>query len=381
MSELFGTRIDLESPVEPLLACGAEGKNRFCIVSRGKARVSGDMGDLRVFDNYSAYTAAVTDALESIGNDPVIVAHDLHPDMAPTRFGLELASQAGSRTIAVQHHHAHIAACIAEHHIEGKVIGVALDGMGYGDDGTLWGGEFLVADALAYTREYHFKQYRLPGGDEGTLRPERMAISCLVGELGPGDKTIERAIPWVDPVARKATERMASTGLNSPLTSSAGRLFDAVSAMLGFRGRISFPAEAAIKLESLADPSVDDSYPFRMSGKELDFGPVLLQIAGDVRAGIPRETISAMFHNSIVRGVVAACEKVRESAGLSCAVLSGGVFLNRILFSGIPEALKEAGFEVYTNSVLPVSDACVGLGQAVVASEIAKTEESAVKEN
>jgi len=346
-----------------VLGCGAEIKNTFCVTTKGKAFVSWDTGDLTDYAAYVFYRESVQELLGLLDAGPAIAAHDLHPDYVSTRY----AEQSGIRKLEpVQHHHAHIAAGMVEHGLEESVIGVALDGMGLGDDGTLWGGEFLVADLAGYRRPLHFKAYPLPGGDQGTRNPERMALSCLLSE-GEEEERIAGILPGMDDDTRRVLGRMIGQGVNSPLTSSAGRLFDAVSALLGLCSSISFEAEAAIRLQEAAVAETDEVYPFEIADGVVDFGPMLGAIVIDVENGAGKERAARMFHNTVAAAVVGACTRIRSSAGTAKTVLSGGVFQNALLKGLIIDGLRDAGFEVYHTALLPPTDANLSLGQAAVA--------------
>ena len=270
--------------------------------------------------------------------------------------------------VGVQHHHAHIAACLADNRHTGPVIGVALDGTGYGTDGTLWGGELLVADLATFTRVGHLTPVPLPGGETAIRQPWRMAVSYLHAACPDGT-------PEELPLLRRhpdwpAVRQLASTGL-APLTSSAGRLCDAVAALLGVREEISYEGQAAIELEQRADPTVQDGYrlpvtdsrPLRLSGPEL-----FRQVLDDLQRGTPVPVIAARFHHGLVDGLAQACQRVRERTGLATVALSGGVFQNQLLLTGLRDRLTAAGFRVLTHRDVPPNDGGICVGQAVVAA-------------
>jgi len=231
----------IELPVSGpcVLACGPESKNTFCLTKGESAFVSLEMGDLTEAGTYQKYVEAIAKASERLGVVPEIAACDLHPDYVPTRYARQLDDVSVE---PVQHHHAHIAACMVEHGLQTEVIGIAFDGMGYGDDGTMWGGEFLLCDLRHSRRCAHLKQYVMPGGDSATLYPERMAFSYLVSEQ---QEAIESLLPGIDTKTGKVLRRMIEGGIRAPYTSSAGRLFDAVSAMLGVKGMIVEPGRSS----------------------------------------------------------------------------------------------------------------------------------------
>ncbi|NQT91199.1 MAG: carbamoyltransferase HypF [Lentisphaerae bacterium] len=346
-----------------VLATGAELKNTVCVTAGNTAYVSSDIGDLSEYRAYRLFLETVKMLPRLAGADPTIVAHDLHPDYHGTRYALG----SGIPTCEpVQHHHAHIAACMAEPRLAGPVIGIALDGMGIGDDGTMWGGEFFVADLGSYRRVCSLKPYRLPGGDEATKNPERMAFSCLVTE-GVDEQTIARILPGIDAATGRLIRRMLETEVRSPLTSSAGRLFDAVSALLGLCYSISFEAEAAILLQQTAVADVDSVYPFRIENGILDFGPMIREIVSGGRAGQDVASSARMFHNTLAAGALAVCRKIQPEEGIRTVVLGGGVFQNSLLLDLTSRALRDDGFEVYTPRRLPPTDAALSLGQAAIA--------------
>jgi hydrogenase maturation protein HypF len=330
-----------------ILAVGGEMKNTFCLARDGWAFLSQHIGDLKELKTIEYFEREIAEWQRLMRVAPVAVAHDLHPGYRSTRW----AQQQAVKLIPVQHHHAHIVSVMAEHNLHGEVIGVALDGAGYGSDSTVWGGEFLVATRADFERVVHFKQYRLPGGEIAIEQPWRMAASVRLAEGLSGDAGIRQLI---------------TTGFNSPLTSSAGRLFDAAAAMLGLCDVASYEAQAAIRLEAAADPAVTGHYPFELRDDVLDFGCTIHALLADC------EQISlaaARFQNTIVAGIVRVCERVREQRGLKRVALSGGVFQNEWILTRATAALRERGFEVFTNTLVPVNDGGLSLGQAAVAAE------------
>ncbi|MFA7160672.1 MAG: carbamoyltransferase HypF, partial [Kiritimatiellia bacterium] len=295
---------------------------------------------------------------------------DMHPDYMATRFAL---SMHGVKRISVQHHHAHIASCIAEHNLAGKVIGLALDGTGYGDDGTIWGGEILVADLKSYRRVGHFKQYRLPGGDASALHPARMAASIITAEFGAEAQWIIRKhLPSINDTAAGAIMAMVASGVNSPMTSSAGRLFDAVSALLGFSVEVSYEGQAAVRLQAMADGSVTKHYPYEMKMEQgilvISFAPAIRAIITGLGNKTPPGEISGRFHNTIVAALATACIKIRGVSNLNTVALSGGVFQNDLLVQKLIPALKKNRFDVYINQSVPPNDGGIAIGQAAVAA-------------
>ncbi len=353
-------KLPMSGPV--VLGCGAELKNSFCLTRDNMAFVSQHIGDLSDHKSYEFFKREIEDLSTLFDLAPTVVAHDLHPDYLSTRYALENDFE---NTVAVQHHHAHIAACMAEHGLLDKVIGVAFDGMGLGDDGTLWGGEFLVADLVGYERIRHLKKYAQPGGDQATASPERMALSYLLTESDYA--TAKRLLPGIDENELATLCQMITNGFRSPLTSSAGRLFDAVSAMLGVCRRTSYEGQAAIRLQAVANRRVTELYDFNLDGEALDFGPMIREIVLDIADGTGIDRISAMFHNTVAAGIGEACESIAAERNMKQVILSGGVFQNEFLLGLASERLRQQGFEVYSHFLLPPNDACIAMGQAAVA--------------
>jgi len=277
----------------------------------------------------------------------------------------EIAEERGLATVAVQHHHAHIASCLADNGVEGPAIGVAFDGTGYGADGTVWGGEFLVADLTQFRRAGWLAPVPLPGGDAASDQPWRMAASYL-DVLGEADSAPIGAPDggrrWDDVVA------MARAGVSSPLTSSAGRLFDAVAALSGGRRVVTYEGQAAIELEAIVDPDETGTYPVSIAGSTLIGADLVAGALSDVRAGVSAARISARFHRGLAEGVAAMCRQVREQTGLGTVALSGGVFANVVLLRSVTRLLEADRFVVLRHHRVPCNDGGISFGQAVVAA-------------
>ncbi len=358
--------IRVAAPGAPhILAVGGELKNTFCLVRDGQAFLSQHIGNLKDYKTYSHFSCEIESWKHLMRIEPRVIAHDLHPGYLSTRFA---AIARIPHKIGVQHHHAHIASVMAEHDLHDPVIGVALDGTGYGTDNTIWGGEFMVSDRYDFERVAHFKAYRLPGGDKAVEEPWRMAVSVLTSEgLDEAGMRKFPAAKW------RLVEKMAKAGFNSPWTSSAGRLFDAVAAILGLCDVTTYEAQAAIRLESIADPRVTDRYPFAVQTGDhpwvLDFGPTIRAILAERRHGIAVSEISAKFHNTIAASVLHTCRFVRGQRDLNVVALSGGVFQNALLLRRTVEALQSRHFRVFTNTAVPFNDGGLALGQAAVAAE------------
>jgi len=278
----------------------------------------------------------------------------------------------------VQHHHAHIASCMAENHLEGRVIGFALDGTGYGTDGRIWGGEVLLAGYEDFQRAAHLEYIPLPGGEAAIREPWRMAVSCLAHHFGRGFLDLD--LPFVrglDPQKTETLLRMMARQINSPLTSSCGRLFDAVAALTGIRQKINYEAQAAIELEmAIAESDDEAAYPFQLtqSGGICVIGTRRLfeAILEDLRTGATRGTISRRFHNGLAEALVEIAVLLRQQAGLDRVCLSGGTFHNVYLSRRLQASLCLRGFSVYTQSEVPAGDGGLSLGQALVAAHEAK---------
>jgi hydrogenase maturation protein HypF len=350
-----------------VLACGAELKNTFCLAKDDRVFVSHHIGDLENAATLRSFTEGIEHFGRLFGIEPQVVAYDLHPEYLSTKYALDLDLD----SCGVQHHHAHIASCLADNGYEGPVIGVAFDGTGYGTDGTLWGGEFLVADLAGFERAGHLEPVPMPGGAAAIRQPWRMAAAYLRAAFPGGPPS------GLDVVKRNERNwapitSMAERGVNAPLSSSAGRLFDAVAALLGVRDTINYEGQAAVELEQLARVAgMPSSYParitpgppFTVAGSDL-----VRAAAEDLLAGQPPDVISARFHHGVADLIVAGCDLLRESSGLGTVALSGGVFQNLLLLGTVTGLLEAAGFRVLTHSRVPPNDGGISLGQAVVAA-------------
>ncbi|MEQ4717564.1 carbamoyltransferase HypF [Nonomuraea sp. B19D2] len=340
-----------------ILGCGAELKNTFCLAKGRQAFVSPHIGDLENYETLRSYVEGIEHFAALFGVRPEVVAHDLHPEYLSTKHAMGLRDV---ELTAVQHHHAHIASCLVDNGEEGRVIGVAFDGLGYGPDGTLWGGEFLLADLASFERAGHLAPVPLPGGSAAIRQPWRMAAAYLDGD----GETLD--------VARRNERWWASvTSLlrGALVTSSAGRLFDAVAALLGVRDTITYEGQAAIELEQLADPAERDGYPAAISDELVVTGADLVRAAAaDLAAGTDPAVISARFHNGVSDLIVRCCLMLRDGTGLATVALSGGVFQNLLLLRRTVERLSGAGFRVLTHAGVPANDGGVSLGQVAVAA-------------
>jgi hydrogenase maturation protein HypF len=353
----------------PLVACGAQLKNTFCVAKGARAWVGHHIGDLENWETLRSFREGIAHFERLFAVNPRVVVHDLHPDYLSTKEALE---RDGVEHVGVQHHHAHLAACLAEHGERGPAVGVIFDGTGYGLDGTIWGGELLVGGLTGFERAGLLRPVRLPGGERAIEEPWRMACAWLVGAEAEGREPPGPLARLVDAARWQDVAALARRGVASPLTSSVGRLIDAVSALCGVRARVNYEGQAAVELESVADRGERGSYPLPVTDDEpllLDARPTVLAVVGDLGAG--PALVSARFHNSLARAAAAACLRIAERAGLDTAVLSGGVFQNRLLLERTAERLSAAGLRVLTPVRLPPNDGGVSYGQAAVAAALA----------
>ncbi|GAA2277637.1 carbamoyltransferase HypF [Streptomyces roseiscleroticus] len=364
--------LSLTAPApRPVLGCGAELKNTFCLAEDRTAVLSPHLGDLENHETLRSFVEGVAHFQRLFGIEPALIAHDPHPEYLSSKYAYDLAEATGAELVGVQHHHAHIASCLADNEMRGPVIGVAFDGLGYGTDGTLWGGEFLVADLCGFRRAAHFVPVPLPGGTAAIREPWRMAVAYLDAcgeEYGgrEGGPSVRRrhGDRW------EKVRAVARSGVNSPLTSSVGRLFDAVAAILGIRDTVDHEGQAAAELEESADPSVRDDYAVRIDGGRIDGADLVRAVVDDLRAGTATGTIAARFHNSLARVIVEVSRRLRETTGIGVVALSGGVFQNALLVDRTVPALRRHGFEVLTHRRVPPNDGGISLGQVAVAAAL-----------
>lgn len=360
--------IQLPFDAPALLATGPELKNTFCLTRERYAFLSHHIGDMQNYETLRSFEDGVTHFERLFRIKPEAIAYDLHPNYLSTRYALQRAERDNLPTFAVQHHHAHIAACMAEHGLTGEslLIGVAFDGTGYGEDAAIWGGEFLIADYVGYQRPYHLAYFPLPGGDAAIRRPARTALA-LLWQLGLDWD--ERLAPTKDLCyeERMALRVQLERGLNTPLTSSLGRLFDAAAALAGVRQKVNYEAQAAIEFEALADPLEEGEYPFAVNRPEVQPRPAFEALRADVLAGVPLPVISARFHNGLAEMVREVCCRIRSESKLNAVVLSGGVWQNQLLLARTLAHLHREGLQVYIHRWAPTNDGGLALGQAAVA--------------
>jgi hydrogenase maturation protein HypF len=359
----------LNHSVPQILACGAELKNTVCLTKDNNAFLSQHIGDLENLETYEFLKLTIEHMMRILDIHPEIIAYDLHPDYLSTRYAEE---QTNIEKIQVQHHHAHIVSCMAENKVDDPVIGLSFDGTGYGSDGNIWGGDILIAEENRYTRVAHLDYIPMPGGDAAIKEPWRMAVSYLYDTLGEGLWDLD--LPVLKEISRekiKILVEMIAKKINSPLTSSLGRLFDGVAAIIGLRNRVYFEGQAAMELEMIADAKNSATYDWEWRSNDtyrILTEPIIQGVLRDVEKGIPLSQISSKFHMTLIRLFTALCDGIRKDTGLNQVALSGGVFQNSLLLTGLLTSLENNHFEVYTHRRVPANDGGISLGQAVVAA-------------
>jgi hydrogenase maturation protein HypF len=357
---------------EPILACGGELKSVFAVVRGRDVFLSQHLGDLGDERAYRAWTDAIAHLQRLLEVTPRVVAHDLHPGYRSTAYARMLD---GVRHVPVQHHHAHIASCLADNGIDARVIGVSWDGTGYGTDGHVWGGEFLLADLDGFERAGSFQEVPMPGGEAVIREPWRMAAVFLQAAYGEAMGELDLAfVRRLDRAAWRLLSRAAERGLNAPPTSSAGRLFDAVASLLGLRDRVNFEAQAAMELEALAVPEADRVYAVGLHEQdgrtEVQTPDIVRGVVEDLLAEIGAEQIGSRFHATLADVIVRTCGRLRERSRLDRVALSGGVFQNVRLLRLAVAGLRRSGFQVYTHHQVPPNDGGLALGQAAIAARL-----------
>jgi hydrogenase maturation protein HypF len=374
-----------ESFVQHILACGGELKNTFCVATERRVFLSHHIGDLENYETLRSFREGVEHYCRLFDVRPELVAYDLHPEYLSTKYALEL-EEAGLPVVGVQHHHAHVAACLADNErpSEERVIGVALDGTGYGTDGAVWGGEFLEGSvAEGFARRAHLAYAPMPGGAAAIRQPWRMALAQLIALYGEEEVS---KLPLA--MVREAGEtnvrlvaRLVEHGLNTPPTSSAGRLFDAVAALVGVPGsrRTTYEGQAAVELELAANGPAGRGYPFRLrpegEGWVVETSGIIAAVVEDLLARRSAGAVSSSFHRTMAEVVVASCEEIRAAGGVSAVALSGGTFQNLLLLGQVLELLTGRGFTVYRHRRVPANDGGLSLGQAVLANGVYEDKE------
>ncbi|MFO8085903.1 MAG: carbamoyltransferase HypF [Desulfobacterales bacterium] len=365
------TPVFINKKIARVLACGAELKNTVCLTKENRAFLSQHIGDLENLPTYDFFKMTIDHMKKIINVEPEIVACDLHPDYFSTQYALE---QTAIPVFQVQHHHAHIAACMAENRSNGPVIGLAFDGAGYGPDNTVWGGEVLVAEEHDFYRAAHLACVRMPGGAISIKEPWRMAVSYLYHVYGENLRQLD--IPFIRDRNKDKINimiKMIEKKINSPETSSLGRLFDGIAALIGVRDRAAFEAQAAMELEMTAKWPVQHCYDYGWTSREdhiLSLEPIIKGVVTDLENGVSVAEISGKFHFTLIHMFSKLCCFIRKETNINTAALSGGSFQNNLLLSGLIEKLYGFGFKVLSHRLVPSNDANISLGQAMVAAAL-----------
>jgi hydrogenase maturation protein HypF len=357
------------SGLPSVLAVGAELKNTICITKENRAFLSQHVGDMENLETLDFFRLTLSHMKSILEIRPKVMAHDLHPDYLSSKFSRE---QEEIPTLPIQHHHAHIVSCLAENGVKGPVIGLAMDGTGFGSDGQIWGGEVLLADLSSFQRTAHLDYVSLPGGDAAAKFPWRMALSYLHKTYGEG--LFNLPIKFIRDLERehaKIVLQMISKRVNSPFTSSCGRLFDAVSSLIGLRHKIAHEGQAAMELEMCQNLSEKGKYPWGIEEKKghwiLLTSDIIRSAVEDIKRGVSRGIISRRFHNTLIDMFTGICVRLREESGIDQVAMSGGSFQNVTLLTGLSRSLTSNGFTLFTQKVVPSNDGGLSLGQAVCA--------------
>jgi hydrogenase maturation protein HypF len=363
----------LKSPLKRILACGAELKNTVCITRQDQAFLSQHIGDLENLATYDFFEMTIAHLKRILSIKPEIIVHDMHPDYLSTRYALE---QKQMKRIEVQHHHAHIVSCMAENHVEEPVIGLAFDGTGYGLDGSIWGGEVFITRLDGFDRAAHLAHIPMPGGAAAIKEPWRMAVSYLYGAYG--NELFHRRLPLLEKLDQgkvKIMVEMIEKDVNAPKTSSLGRFFDGVAALVGLRRQVAFEGQAAMELEMVAKSLEHEPYDYAWSSddiRQMDPRPIIQGVVGDIEKGVTPSVVSGRFHATLLAMFTDLCVVIGKETGLSRVALSGGCFQNKRLLSGLTRNLHARGFQVLTHQRVPANDGGIALGQAVIADAIVR---------
>lgn len=354
--------------MKKVLALGAESKTNFTALTEEGLYVSQAIDNLLDIKNYNLFKQALDEYLLREDFRPDYIACDLHPAYLSSGLAEELKrNNPGSVIVKVQHHHAHLALCMYDNGLDEPVIGVCFDGMGYGADEKVWGGEFLIADRGDFTRKYHLKYIPQPGADAAAREPWRMGLSYLYAAAGEDMKIIDTPLlKRIEPEKLRIILQMIEKQVNSPLTSSAGRFFDAAASVLGICDMVEFEAEAAIKLEQTAAANIDSFYTFDYTGDEIDTAAVMQQIITDLNDGTGVSVIAARFHNTLGEIIFKTAEKISRETGIGKVLVSGGCFQNKYLLNYIRQRFRNSDMQLYEHNKYPASDLGISIGQAVI---------------
>ncbi|NTV35487.1 MAG: carbamoyltransferase HypF, partial [Anaerolineaceae bacterium] len=361
--------IRLPYNVPSILAAGAELKNTFCLTRDHYAFVSHHIGDMENLETFDSFTQGIEHFKRLFRIEPTLLACDLHPDYLASKYARQLSADSNLPLVEVQHHHAHLASCLADNGwtTNEPVIGLIYDGTGYGTDGKIWGGEVLIGGYQSYTRRFHLAYTPLPGGDLAIRRPARMALASLWQNQQEWEPEFppSQALCYEE---RTALRGQLEHHLNTPLTSSIGRLFDAASALIGIRQSVSYEGQAAIEMEAVADPSETGYYPLELNNDTINPAHFWEALIADYKSGVIKPVLSARIHNSIVHTSLAAVMSCRNETSITTVVLSGGVWQNRYLLNHTIPLLEQEGFRVFIHRQVPANDGGISLGQAMVAN-------------
>jgi hydrogenase maturation protein HypF len=362
--------VHLHREASPILAVGGELKNTFCLTKGRYAFLSQHIGDLENYETLISFEDSIVHFENLFRFKPEALAYDLHPNYMATRYALARSSQEGIPAIGIQHHHAHAAACMVENGLDGSspVIGVSFDGTGYGDDGAIWGGEFLLCNYHGYERLCHLSYIPLPGGDKAVREPWRLALAWL-DRMGIEAEKYPALINSISTPEIRIVQQQLQREINSPLTSSMGRLFDAAAALCGVRAKVNYEAQAAIEFEALVDPEESAAYSFELEQGKIDPVPVFRALLKDYLAQVQVGKIAARFHNGLAQMIVEVCKEIQSDQGVTDVVLSGGVWQNMVLVDKTVNLLRDAGLSVYVHREVPANDGGLALGQAVIAMD------------
>lgn len=364
--------IFLKEAIPSVLACGAELKNTICLTKGNQAFVSQHIGDLENLATENFFKLTIDHLKRILDIEPEQVVCDLHPDYLSTQWA---KSRQNIPLLQVQHHHAHVAAGMAEHRLDEPVIGLAFDGTGYGPDSTVWGGEILVADLAGYRRAAHFEQVPMPGSAAAIKAPIRMALAYLYQIYG--SRFHDLHLPALEAIRSEEIDvyvEMCRHRINAPMTSSLGRLFDGVAAIIGLRQTVAFEGQAAMELEMMSDESTLERYDFSWSHGDtrlIALAPIIKGVVEDLQGGLPAFVIGRKFHNTLIEGCADVSVSIGRATGIRKVVLSGGCFQNRILLEGLIDALRQRGLEAFSHRLVPSNDGGLSLGQAVIAGAVA----------